>query len=1009
MIPAPNLDDRSFEDIVQEAIALIPKYCPEWTNHNPTDPGITLIELFAWMTEMVLYRLNKVTDKNYLAFLDLMGIGLKAPQPARALLKFELATKAGSQKIELGTQVATPQTESEEAIIFETTRELMVLPNKLLQAFSQFHDQFEDHSDFINGQRGEGFAVFQGQRNIERVLYLGDSRFSNLNSASMLRLNFTSPETVGTDFPRFMEWQYWNGRRWKEMPTSAMEFSRGEIVFDQIEGVEECEVDGLKNHWVRGILVEVPQSQDSTLLDMTQAKVEVIGEGVEPDAVVTNDETGNFIPRDLSKNFAPFGDQPKPDTILYLASDDYFAQPEANIRIEFRLSDPTVKDPPKPHEDLIIAWEFWSGKKWRELARTTPMGLEERLRESNFEDSTKALSQTGTVAFKRPDNMREVEIFGEKRFWLRARIVQGNFGEPGQYELDGDRWVWHNENPLRPPYVRSVRINYSESSQPIKHVLSYNDFHYSDHSDMAAQEGKSFQPFQPIPEESPTLYLGFDSAFPNDYVPLYINTTEHTSLDLSQQFREHLQKHFAAQDDMLRREQRVTWEYWNGKIWAMLPVTDHTRNFTQSGFIDFIGPKDFRATKRFGQKLFWMRARLEMGGFVEQPRINNITLNCVYALNHRTMKNELIGSSDGTPNQRFEIRFTPVLAGEELWVLEREALTNAAIETLKDEHDVLDTHECVEVSSDKRSPGTWVRWKQVESFYASTNESRHYKLEPITGEILFGNGTKGKAPPMGENSIVLRLYRVGGGSKGNIGAGTINTLKRSISSIDTVYNPYGANGGSNQESIEEVKERGPYVIRSRYRAVTQEDFEWLAMQASNSIARAACLSSTDREGEVTVIVIPKFDDLTTDYTEKLLPSTELIRRVTSYLDERRLVTTMVKVTKPRYVDISVKVDVIRSTTGSSQKIKRHIERALRIFLHPLKGGRGGKGWPFGRNVLKMDLYHVVEEIEGVEFVDQIRLVDEDRNIQVDQIKIGPGELPYLLEVETTEKSREKLF
>src|SRR5690606_32915700 len=74
MIPAPNLDDRSFEDIVQEAITLIPKYCPEWTNHNPTEPGVTLIELFAWMTEMVIYRLNKVTDKNYLAFLELMGI-----------------------------------------------------------------------------------------------------------------------------------------------------------------------------------------------------------------------------------------------------------------------------------------------------------------------------------------------------------------------------------------------------------------------------------------------------------------------------------------------------------------------------------------------------------------------------------------------------------------------------------------------------------------------------------------------------------------------------------------------------------------------------------------------------------------------------------------------------------------------------------------------------------------------------------------------------------------------
>ena len=54
MIPTPRLDDRTFKDLVDEAIRLIPQYCPDWTNFNPTDPGITLIELFAWLTEMTL-------------------------------------------------------------------------------------------------------------------------------------------------------------------------------------------------------------------------------------------------------------------------------------------------------------------------------------------------------------------------------------------------------------------------------------------------------------------------------------------------------------------------------------------------------------------------------------------------------------------------------------------------------------------------------------------------------------------------------------------------------------------------------------------------------------------------------------------------------------------------------------------------------------------------------------------------------------------------------------------
>jgi hypothetical protein len=69
----PNLDDRSYADLVAEARALIPALAPDWTDHNSADPGITLIELFAWLTEMLIYRLNQVTDKNRLAFLRLIN------------------------------------------------------------------------------------------------------------------------------------------------------------------------------------------------------------------------------------------------------------------------------------------------------------------------------------------------------------------------------------------------------------------------------------------------------------------------------------------------------------------------------------------------------------------------------------------------------------------------------------------------------------------------------------------------------------------------------------------------------------------------------------------------------------------------------------------------------------------------------------------------------------------------------------------------------------------------
>ena len=80
-LPVPNLDDRKFQDIVDEAKRLIPSFCPEWTNHNLSDPGVALIELFAWMTEMTLFRLNQVPDAFYTRMLNLLGF---EPFPASA-------------------------------------------------------------------------------------------------------------------------------------------------------------------------------------------------------------------------------------------------------------------------------------------------------------------------------------------------------------------------------------------------------------------------------------------------------------------------------------------------------------------------------------------------------------------------------------------------------------------------------------------------------------------------------------------------------------------------------------------------------------------------------------------------------------------------------------------------------------------------------------------------------------------------------------------------------------
>ena len=91
-LPEPILDDLRFQkDLVDEARRRIIRYCPEWTDYNLSDPGITLIELFAWMTEMMVYRLNRVPEKNYVKFMELIGIQLQPASSARTELTFYLS------------------------------------------------------------------------------------------------------------------------------------------------------------------------------------------------------------------------------------------------------------------------------------------------------------------------------------------------------------------------------------------------------------------------------------------------------------------------------------------------------------------------------------------------------------------------------------------------------------------------------------------------------------------------------------------------------------------------------------------------------------------------------------------------------------------------------------------------------------------------------------------------------------------------------------------------------
>jgi predicted phage baseplate assembly protein len=131
-LPAPNLDDRRFQQFVDDAKRYVQERCPEWTDHNVSDPGVTLIETVAYMVDQLVYRLNRVPDKNYLAFLDLLGVTLFPPGAARALLTFWLsAAQDRAVIIPAGAEIAAERTDTEDAIVFSTLADLTIVSCQL--------------------------------------------------------------------------------------------------------------------------------------------------------------------------------------------------------------------------------------------------------------------------------------------------------------------------------------------------------------------------------------------------------------------------------------------------------------------------------------------------------------------------------------------------------------------------------------------------------------------------------------------------------------------------------------------------------------------------------------------------------------------------------------------------------------------------------------------------------------------------------------------------------------
>ena len=235
-LPVPNLDDLRFQsDLVDEARKRIIHYCPEWTEYNLSDPGITLIELFAWMTELMVYRLNRVPEKNYLKFLEMLGLQRLPASSARTELTFwlsidlPLGEEAETQTVVVpkGFEVRSEMTDEE--VVFSTLRELEIVAPLLTHV-----RQAENFSKNYAQRLGlEPFYPFdEKQPRPGDTLYLGFDPKNNL-SGHLLRLDFLCEPTEAVGIRRDNPPWVWEclveGGAWQEVSPSRLEGEKDTI------------------------------------------------------------------------------------------------------------------------------------------------------------------------------------------------------------------------------------------------------------------------------------------------------------------------------------------------------------------------------------------------------------------------------------------------------------------------------------------------------------------------------------------------------------------------------------------------------------------------------------------------------------------------------------------------------------------------------------------------------------------------------------------------------------
>ncbi len=439
------------------------------------------------------------------------------------------------------------------------------------------------------------------------------------------------------------------------------------------------------------------------------------------------------------------------------------------------------------------------------------------------------------------------------------------------------------------------------------------------------------------------------------------------------------------------RDPPLVWEAWDGASWAPCEVDhDETGGLNRPGDIVLHVSTGHTASVINRQRAGWLRCRVVAPGagqpfYSAPPQIRAATASTIGGtidgIHANTIRDEIVGLSEGVPGQRFPVQHSPIVPGDGPLVLET------------------------------AGGDGWEEWRAVEHFADSAPSDRHFMVDHVAGEVVLGPAVRepdgtlrqyGAVPPKG---VPLRLpaYRTGGGQRGNVARGLLTVQRDPVPFVTSVTNRRAAIGGVEGETVPNAALRGPLLLRTRDRAVTAEDYELLARQAAPDAVRVRCIAAGPdvAVGGARVLVVPAVGDDGTGRLrfEELVPPEAMLAAIGRQLDERRCLGARVMVEPPYYQGVTVVAQLLARPRASLDKLRSRATEALYRYLNPITGGPEGTGWPFGRPVQAGEVFAVLQQLTGVDIVEDVRLFGADpitgeRGAAVSRLDLGEHALAF---------------